>query len=234
VKLGWFVPTRSRPHNAVEVARAVRDTFNPRVTTLIFVIDHDDPQGLVYHNELYRVAPWAEVVTAPPRSVRRLGPVLNWAVREFQGEFDFIGFGGDDHQPRTGLWDEKLCWSLGGRPGVAYGDDLLQRQNLPTACVIPAEVVRVLGYMCPPPLVHLYLDDFWKTLGLSLGNLAYSGDVIIEHVHPAAGKARMDAVYAESGMNAGLYRDDKKRWDDWREHVWPGEVERLERMLGQP
>lgn len=225
-----FVPTRGRPLSAVKLARKVADTCNPRVTTLIFVIDHDDPHRLIYHNELYREAPWAEVLTVPPRGPSRLGPVLNWAVGLYADEFDFTGFMGDDHRPRTPLWDERLCQSLGTAPGVAYGDDLLQRQNLPTACVISAELVRILGYMCPPPLVHLCLDDFWKALGEAT-RLVYRPDVIIEHCHPYAGKAPVDQGYRESGMNAELLRDDRWRWDQWREQVWPEEIKRLQRVL---
>jgi len=230
-------PTRSRPANAVRLGRACDKTVNHRFTQVYFVIDHDDPQRLVYHTELYREAPQAEVITVPPRGPAGLGPVLNWAAGILADEHEFVSFLGDDHLPseKTPLWDEKLCWSLGGKPGVAYGDDLFQRQNLPTACVISAEVIRVLGYMVPPAEqggpVHLFLDDWWKRLGLDLGNLRYLPDVVIEHLHPAAGKARPDQRYLETGMSYARYHEDKRRWDAWSDNVWPGELARLREGL---
>ena len=42
---------------------------------------------------------------------------------------------------------------------------------------------------------HLYLDNFWKKLGEDLGSLTYLEDVIIEHMHPVAGKAEWDEGY---------------------------------------
>jgi hypothetical protein len=45
---------------------------------------------------------------------------------------------GDDHRPRTKGWDRRLIdaiESLGGAPGIAYGDDKLQGAALPTAWV---------------------------------------------------------------------------------------------------
>lgn len=231
VKLGMFVPTRGRLVNAVRLARQVAQTCNPRLTELFFVVDHDDPVRRLYQVELRRKAPWAQVLITPEQDTpRRLGPVLNWAVKEHVDRLGFVGFMGDDHYPTTPLWDEKLCRSLDGRPGVAYGNDLLQRENLPTACVISAELVRALGYMVPEPLVHLYLDDFWKTLGMAT-RLVYRGDVVIEHLHPAARKAPVDQVYLESGMSAELMRDDGWRWRQWYRCAWPGELERLKGAL---
>jgi radical SAM superfamily enzyme YgiQ (UPF0313 family) len=78
---------------------------------------------------------------------------------------------------------------------VAYGNDLLQSENLPTAVMLSKAIVSALGGMVPPKLRHLYLDNFWKRLGEDLGNLVYVPQVIIEHCHPLAGKAEWDEGY---------------------------------------
>jgi hypothetical protein len=49
--------------------------------------------------------------------------------------------------------------------------------------------------MVPPNMKHLYLDNFWKKLGEDLGSLHYLEDVIVEHMHPVAGKAEWDEGY---------------------------------------
>jgi hypothetical protein len=51
--------------------------------------------------------------------------------------------------------------------------------------------------MVPPNMKHLYLDNFWKKLGEDLGALTYLEDVIVEHMHPVAGKAEWDEGYRE-------------------------------------
>jgi hypothetical protein len=47
-----------------------------------------------------------------------------------------------------------------------------------------------------PGCIHLFFDNFVKQLGLDLNYLKYLPNVIIEHLHPVAGKAEMDEGYA--------------------------------------
>jgi hypothetical protein len=46
-----------------------------------------------------------------------------------------------------------------------------------------------------PGCIHLFFDNFVKQLGIDLNCLKYLPDVIIEHLHPVAGKAEMDEGY---------------------------------------
>jgi hypothetical protein len=122
---------------------------------------------------------------------------------------------GDDHRPRTKGWDRVLCEAIGERPGVSYGDDLLQGANLPTAVTMSAEIVRRIGYMVPPVLVHMYMDNFWRDFGSKIGNLQYRADVVIEHMHYLAGKAVNDLQYQE--VNAShVYEKDRLAYEDYQ------------------
>jgi hypothetical protein len=233
--LGLLIPTRGRPANAARLARSIADTTRPGYTTPYFLLDHDDPELGNYLSQLRQVAPDpARMVMITPRGgPERMGPVLNWAAAALGTLFDYLGFMGDDHLPRTIGWDERLCRAIGTRPGVAYGNDLFQGERLPTAVVMTAAIVRVLGYMSPPPLVHLWIDDYWRELGQSLDHLVYLPDVIIEHLHPqAGGKAEVDASYLESGMNPELMQDDGWRWQQWRALSWEGEQGDRGRLIG--
>jgi hypothetical protein len=58
------------------------------------------------------------------------------------------------------------------------------------------DIVLELNGITFPGCKHLYFDNFVKQLGIDLGCLIYLPDVIIEHLHPAAGKAEMDEGYA--------------------------------------
>jgi hypothetical protein len=108
-----------------------------------------------------------------------------------------------------------LCEAIGERPGVSYGDDLLQGANLPTAVTMSAEIVRRIGYMVPPVLVHMYMDNFWRDFGVKIGNLQYRPDVVIEHMHYLAGKAVNDLQYQEVNA-AHVYEKDRLAYEDYQ------------------
>jgi hypothetical protein len=143
---------------------------------------------------------------------RRLNGSLNAAAVVNAPHYDYLGFMGDDHRPRTQGWDTKLVQSIGDSPGVSYGNDLFQGERLPTSVILSSKIVKVLGYMAPPEFIHMYLDNTWKEWGLGLGNINYLPDVIIEHLHPVANKAKLDTGYveAESFMIA-----DRLAWEKY-------------------
>lgn len=185
-----LVPTRGRPQNAARLEKAFEETESLNIDWR-FVVDHDDPELPAYH-------------VAAPRLLIHQGATgtgmvagLNWAAGLYADVYDHLGFMGDDHLPRTAGWDAHVIGALRS-PGarVAYGDDLLQGEALPTAAFLPTRLVAALGYMAPPVLRHLYVDNFWLELGRALGGLRYLPDAVIEHVHPAAGKTPMDERYA--------------------------------------
>jgi hypothetical protein len=184
-----LVPTRGRPENIVELLQAFKDTNAE--ANLVIVCDEDDPKleeykatganGLVY-----------------PREGKGMAKPLNKAANELAYRYDFLAFMGDDHRPRTQGWDIAIQEELSKLgTGLAYGNDLIQGAGLPTAVFMTADIVRTLGGMVPPNMIHLYLDNFWLELGRDLNAIAYREDVIIEHLHPIAGKAQWDEQYRE-------------------------------------
>jgi hypothetical protein len=126
-----------------------------------------------------------------------------------------VGFMGDDHRPRSVGWDKAYLDALRELgTGIVYGNDLLQGENLPTQCAMTSDIIQALGYMAPPSLRHLYIDNFWKILGNGADCLRYLPDVIVEHVHPMAGKAEWDANYARVN-SAQMYEHDKTAFEEW-------------------
>jgi hypothetical protein len=185
-----IVPTRGRPQNAARLVKAFAETDSLNAD-LLFVVDQDDSELHAYRE-------------AAPRLLAHQGETgtgmvagLNWAAGLYADVYDHIGFMGDDHIPRTPGWDAHVLGALNSPwPQVVYGNDLFQSERLPTAAFLPSRMVRALGFMAPPALRHLYVDDFWLELGRALGGLRYLPDIVIEHIHPAAGKTSMDARYA--------------------------------------
>jgi len=62
--------------------------------------------------------------------------------------------------------------------------------------------------MAPLSLIHLYFDNFWKTLGEQARCLAYLPEVVVEHMHPFAGKAKWDENYTRVN-DTDMYRRDE-------------------------
>lgn len=206
-----LTPSRGRPDQLARLARAFRLTVEEPTTLLEVRLDDDDPMLGSY---LYPAG--VDVHVGP-----RLGlmPTLNDEadrVLRVIPACDVIGHLGDDHLPVTPRWDQTILEAL-ATPGIAYGNDLLQGERLPTAVFISARIVRALGHFALPAVRHCYGDDYWKALGEAAGCLRYLPDVIFEHLHPFAGKADHDATYAEGGANGELADTDAAAWAAYRD-----------------
>jgi hypothetical protein len=186
-----IVPSRGRPSAVAEMARAFQETCTAD-TRLVFVVDRDASDQAAYID--------AAGSGDPPRvwltDSHTMVEALNHAARTAGNMAYAVGFMGDDHRPRTVGWDTAYLNALRQlSSGIVYGDDLVQGERLPTQCAMTADIVRALGWMAPPTLRHMYVDNFWRDLGIQAGCLRYMRDVVVEHLHPVAGTAVMDAGY---------------------------------------
>jgi hypothetical protein len=189
-----IVPSRGRPDAAAELAEAARRTCSAD-TLFVIAVDGDDASW-----DLYAKTATAGVCSyktrigdGRPTMVRALNTVaLQRAFLPDDPPFA-IGFMGDDHRPRTKGWDAEYLDALHELgTGIVYGNDLYQGEKVPTQCAMTADIIRALGYMCPPTLRHMYVDNFWLDLGSEADCLVYLPDVVVEHMHPVAGKADWD------------------------------------------
>lgn len=155
----------------------------------------------------------------------RLVPAYNALACEVLEQYEgvtCIAFMGDDHVPRTEGWAtilEEACMPM----GVSYGDDTIMASGLPTAAFMDAEIVRRLGYMAPPKLIHMYGDNFWRLVGEDLGKLVYRPDVVIEHVHPL--KTQQWDVTTTEANAPGVWAHDTPEWERYLAEDWP--IERM-------
>jgi len=215
-------PSRGRPDKAKEAFEAFERTKWNDDTDMVFVVDEDDETRFQYDVPL--LTPRSEGGTG-------MGAALNSAAAELQDGYDYLGFTGDDHRFRTAGWDANITATLsreGG--GIAYGNDLMQSMNLPTQVFMNSSIVRALGWMCLPGAKHLYLDDTWKTLGEGLDRLYYFPEIIIEHLHPAAGKAEWDDNYKRVNDQA-IYDHDRNIFMDWRETAYVSDIAKARAAL---
>ena len=176
-----IVPSRGRPDNIARLREAWAD-LTTLAARLLVAVDDDDPELPGY---LEQGDGWTIV---GPRL--RLGPTLNSLAPTMTKRAPYIGFLGDDHLPRTTGWDLEVTAALATLgTGFVYGNDLVRGADLPTAFFMTSNIVDKLGYIFPPGLVHMYLDDAVRELGTAANCLTYLPDVIIEHLHPVAGTA---------------------------------------------
>ena len=201
-----LVPSRNRPGSIAELIKSFDETETE--SDLIVIVDDDEPQMDEY------LLLGCDVLMVQKQGKGMAKP-LNFAANLYADKYRHFAFLGDDHRPRTKNWDVHFINKLDELgTGLVYGDDLLQGENLATAVAMTGNIVKELGGMVPQDMIHLYLDNFWMTLGKDLNALAYLPDVILEHLHPVAGKAEWDDQYRE--VNAPeVYSADKKALDDY-------------------
>ncbi len=196
-----IVPTRGRPDSSVEFHKEF--LAKSMISDLMFAIDEDDADSYPrIDGVLYEINP-------------RMGMngTLNYVATKYADKYKYIAFMGDDHRVRTFGWDLVMAERIGSL-GVAYGNDLIQGQALPTAVLMSSNIIKAIGYMAPPKQKHMYLDNFWLDLGTKLNAIHYLEDVIIEHLHFSVGKSDMDSSYQETNDSA-IYNADKVAYDEY-------------------
>lgn len=214
-------PSRGRPGKAKEAYEAFVRTKRNHWTEMIFVVDEDDPTYPEYEGLPVRM----------PIHKGGMGNALNAAALQLIDEYDYVGFIGDDHRFRTRDWDNLMLNHLtseGG--GIGYGNDLMQGVNLPTQVFMSSAIVKALGWMALPGAKHLYFDDTWKSLGEGLDRLYYFPEIVIEHMHPAAGKAEWDDNYKRVNAQT-VYDHDLAVFIEWRDNEYVADVAKVRAVL---
>ena len=181
-----IIPARGRPDKAKVAFDALKNLS--KISDFMIGLDDDDA-----HNY-----PELDGVIREVNPRLKMNGTLNLLSTKYADKYETITFMGDDHLVRTEGWDEKLYEPIKNRGfGIAYGNDLFQGENLPTMVMMSTNIIKELGFMAPPKLIHLFMDNFWKVFGQVLGCLDYKADVVIEHMHFMAGKSSSDAQYLE-------------------------------------
>jgi hypothetical protein len=208
------LPSRGRPAQAGAAVTAIRETASLIDTTVIIAVDRTDPALPAYEAlDFPGFGVGVQLVTLAAEETGDLTRATNTvSLRVARDDPDaIIGNLGDDHRARTPGWDRVIRDAL-VRPGIAYGDDGIHGERLPSAPFISAAIVNALGWYALPTCRHMYIDDVWRELGRSLDALHYRPELSFEHLHPAVGKGLHDAGYdvAESSMEA-----DRQAYNEW-------------------
>ncbi|MFF8299565.1 glycosyltransferase family 2 protein [Streptomyces globisporus] len=207
-----IIPTRGRPQAVPALVQAWDDTG--ATADLLFAVDNDDPELSGYKVEAAKLKGDGRFRFVYGKRLRLCGTLNQQAVKAAK-RYRFLAFMGDDHRPRPAEmpWDARIRECLSGGPGIVYGNDLLQGEAMATAVAMTSDIVATLGYMAPNVLTHLCLDLVWLDWGRGMGRITYLDDMVIEHLHPANGKADLDAGYEEVNSDAMVSADSAAYYD---------------------
>jgi hypothetical protein len=207
VQVAILVPILDRPHRIEPLLQNIAET-TPEPHRVLFAV-HDAPSC----EELDRLGCpylWDYGDTWPNR-INRLFHVTTQP---------YVFLGADDVLFHPG-WLLALMREMEKIDGVVVPNDLhnprgtlalVSRRYIEeeSGCIDTPNVVVYPGYG------HCFVDDELFGVAKSRGRYAYCPDAIVEHYHPDAGKAEMDATY-EKGLST-LVEDAALH--EARRHLW--------------
>lgn len=207
-----IIPSRNRPESVAEITKHLLEQSID--IDICFGLDDDDISNYEYVPGI--------IYERNPRIL--MNGTNNILATKYANKYKYICFLGDDVRPRTYGWDKILLEPLKDRPGISYANDLIQKEFLPTHVVMSSEIIKALGFMAPPVLKHLYMDNFWLDLGNAIKSIYYFKDVILEHMHPLLEKSSIDKVYLDSWS---LVDHDRTAYEKYKESELSKDVERV-------
>jgi hypothetical protein len=219
-----YIPTKGRPANALRLQEQFTKTATLNTRPHFILSDNDSKLSE------YRGLNHYTIVS--PQKPGFVDPLNMGYLEDRRYHYSYaVGFMGDDHLPCTVGWDQVIVNKLQElKAGFVYGNDKLQGEKIPTQIFMTSDIPITLGFMTLPRLKHLYADNFWLDLGKAVDKIVYLPDVIIEHLHPAAGKAVYDAGYEFSGAHA-LDQEDKLEYNKYLTEDLENDVRLIKGML---
>ncbi len=234
-ELTVLVPSRGRPQNVERISDAWIETGAFDRAQLLFILDADDPEFFRYQAALKESPLFGEGLTFLLEAQwRPMVPKLNRVASAYASISNRpLAFMGDDHLPRTQDWVTEILRALETSPRIVSSPDGLRTDDLPTWWAMTADVVRALGCMVPGEMEHLYCDNAVRDVARAAGIYSWLPDVMIEHMHPHAGKAEEDEGYATVNSTR-RYREDQAAYLLWLYRSMKRDVAKVRSLCGSP
>lgn len=201
----WFCPTFQRPEGLLKLADSW-EKYQPGKKLVVRVWEND-PKG-----EQYARTEWPESWIFYTSAAEKFTPALNEFFAKYPDEPHY-GFIADDMR-LTSEGGLEYLEGLADPFFLAYPNDTIQREILPTHYCIGGDLVRMLGWFSPPFLEHCYTDQVWKFLASKAGLLRYAPQVVFYHDHfLVPGRGKFDETYAKVYNSDGKMLTDRTRKD---------------------
>lgn len=216
----FSLPSRGRPWN---FARFVGAYLATSASVPVWVRLDEDDETLGDYAKVRIPSNWR--IDVGPRLPNRCNGAVAEMFERFPHEAVY-GLLADDLLPMTPRWDAMLV-SAAERGYLAYGDDGLQGKALATHPVLGGDLVRAIGWLVLPGVLHSFVDTALFAIACRAGRARYLQHVHVEHLHPIAGKAPMDAVYRFNET----FEADRAVFERWARDELPGVVDRVRSAL---
>ncbi|NBR61468.1 MAG: hypothetical protein EBT86_07425 [Actinobacteria bacterium] len=177
----------------------------------VFVL-HDDDECDIYDPILEK---YPSVNNLCIKSGLTLMEKINVPALDIANKYKHIGFIGDDIVFRT-KWESEFISFLSSRKiALAFANE-----NTPYAGGLAAHpfinssMVKAVGFFGCPVVTHQFFDNYWHEITLTIGEVKYFPDIIMEHRHPIVYKDIKDKLYekieSDFPMNRVNYINYKK------------------------
>ena len=191
-KISLLHATRGRAAKAWKAKNEwLRMADNPDAIEHIFGIDADDAQAMPL------------MVTRHCLVSGKGGPVEAWneAAKHSRGEI-LIQLS-DDWQPIQG-WDTLIIDAIGdtSKPSVLAISDGYRTDQLLCMAILTRARYKDQGYLFHPEFFSMFSDNYFTDRAYADNVVIMAKDIVIEHLHPAFGKAEVDETYARSNAPA--------------------------------
>ena len=218
-KISIVLATRNRPSNLRRLHQSIKDTavIMPEV---VVALDDDDTVSAAVAEELG----FKHIVG--PRIP--LSKIYNKLSKEVQG--DIVMYGADDMIFRKKGWDALVRKEFEKYPDhilLVHSYDGIQGENCAAFGFLHRRWIETLGFLFPPHLAVVYQDNWLGDIARALGRKTYYDFMIVEHMHQCAGKAPMDATYAEAIPKA----DADKAMFEATQHLLVEDTEKLRKVI---
>ncbi len=141
-------------------------------------------------------------------------------VRELWGlykDLEWVCLLNDDHVFPTKEWDKRLIYQLNGTNFISCSDGWRTdgKRTLPAGATIwSGNLIRAVGYIYPPRLMHMFIDTLWMELGKYTGCWTLDESVVVEHEHATRKEEWKDDTHKKA---ESFYQDDLARYLEWRQ-----------------
>jgi len=218
MKFSICVPTRGRVNNIIRLLRSIEETsFNTNNVQLIFRIDEDDTRS-----EIIIKAMLSNVDIDLVKGKR--GDLSDmWEDCYPKAKHDGLMMCADDVIFRTDHWDRTMSAKLPENDiWFAWGNDMIHGRGLATLPFVSRKWVETVGYFVPRGYTKDYCDthihNIARRVRMKGHNIQhYFDDLVFEHMHPGAGKAKMDDTYKyrlNKPSTEGLYNQRAKEREE--------------------
>lgn len=155
------------------------------------------------------------------------------AVWDDVKDLDWVGLLGDDNVPQSPHWDEHMLNAVQGWNIVSCNDGWQAPKRVANCWIMSGDLIRAVGYIFPPGLNHLYIDDIWETIGRATQSWNCRMDILVKHAHATVLKTEDDthrqAYSDESWAHDGMVYQD---WCDNEREAVIQRVEDLKTKMG--